>query len=114
MSLDSLLQQLQQRPETVEFDQVIALINSLYRFTPTRFTNGSQVNEQGTNEGSCRIFAFAQLQGLSKEQTLACFGKFYREEVLQQPDAQNHGNIRQFMQHGWDGIKFDQAPLAKL
>jgi hypothetical protein len=30
----------------------------------------------------CKIFAFAELQKLSKEATLSCFGAYYREEVL--------------------------------
>lgn len=112
MTIETLLQQLRQQPETVEFDQVMDVINAYYDYHPVRFQNGSQVNEAGTNEGSCRIFAFAQLNGLDQQQTLACFGKFYREDVLQQPDADNHGNIRQFMQHGWGGIRFDAPALS--
>lgn len=49
-----------------------------------------EVNPPGANEGSCKIFALAPLSGLSKEQTLSLFGDFYRANVLQNPDGNNH------------------------
>lgn len=112
MNVSDLLTQLETAAETVEFDQVIAVINAHYHYTPSRFTNGAQVNEAGTNEGSCRIFAFGQLHNLTQSQTLSCFGKFYRDEVLGDPEGQGHGNIRQFMQQGWAGVAFDNAVLS--
>jgi hypothetical protein len=69
--LAQFIQRLGAHPSSITFAEVIELINTHYDFTPTRFTNGlggdaegnnGVVNEQGTNEGSCRIFAFAQLQ----------------------------------------------------
>lgn len=114
MSIDSLLAQLNSNPAAVEFDQVMATIADNYNYTPTRFTNGPDViNEAGTNEGSCKIFAFAYLNKLSPEQTLACFGKYYREDVLQHPEGSDHGNIRSFMVNGWEGIRFDNDALSK-
>ena len=84
------------------------LINTLYDYTPTAFDNGLGDallhNGAGQNEGSCRILAFAALQGLNEADTLACFGRFYRVDVLQHPDGRDHGNIRNFIQHGWAGI----------
>jgi HopJ type III effector protein len=116
MLLNEFLQQLNAQPESIEFQQVIDLISAHYDYTPTRFTNGvgadQAVNAAGTNEGSCRIFAFARLNGLDAAQTLACFGKFYRVDVLQNPEATDHANIRTFMRHGWNGIHFDGAPLS--
>ena len=112
MTLDAFLDTLKTSPETVEFTDTIALIDAMYEFTPTTFKNGDLQNDAGQNNGSCKIFAFAQLQSLSPEQTLACFGHYYREEVLQQPDADNHQNIRNFMQSGWDGIQFDGTALT--
>lgn len=111
MPLNTLLQQLHTAPETVEFADVIAVIADHYEYTPVRFTNGSAVSEAGTNEGSCKIFAFAQLQGLSEAQTLACFGKYYRQDVLQHPEGSDHANIRNFMQTGWAGVSFAAPPL---
>jgi len=63
------------------------------------------------NEDSCKIFAFGKLHNLDKDQTLACFGKHYREDVLLQPGGSNHANIRNFMEHGWEGIKFEGEAL---
>ena len=113
MNLNALLEQLVQQPGNVEFDQVINVIAEYYKYTPTRFCNGPElVNEAGTNEGSCKIFSFAQQQRLSKNETLACFGKYYRKDVLDNMDGNDHGNIRSFIAHGWDGIKFEQEALV--
>ena len=49
---------------------------------------------------------------LSPEATLACFGAFYFEEVLGDPNGTNHQNIRNFMKTGWDGIAFYGSPLV--
>ena len=101
------------RAGETDFEDAIALINALYDYTPTRFSNGltdTLVSEAGQNEGSCRIFAFGQLNGLSAEDTLRCFGRHYRD-VLADPDGSSHGNIRRFLRDGWAGIRFDGAAL---
>lgn len=112
MILEAFLQILKENPETIEFDQTMAVIDETYSFTPTAFRNGDLANEAGQNSGSCKIYAFGQLQNLSKQQTLACFGHYYREDVLQNPDGTDHQNIRNFMKTGWAGIEFDGVPLA--
>ncbi len=115
MDKKALLIQLADQAETVEFDVVMAVITESYDYTATTFSNGLAeyrlVNEAGTNEGSCRIFAFAQINQLSEQQTLACFGKYYRQDVLQHPEASDHGNIRNFMKFGWQGISFEGEAL---
>ncbi|UZE96046.1 HopJ type III effector protein [Alkalimarinus alittae] len=112
MTESQLIEQLENTPKTVEFDQVIAVIAENYDYQPTRFTNGDIVNEAGTNEGSCKLFAFGLINQLSDEEMLACFGKYYRDDVLKHPNGTDHANIRTFMNAGWDGIKFDQPALA--
>lgn len=107
----SLLDKIQNHPENISFQEVIAHIDAEYDFTPTRFTNGNTVNEAGQNNGSCKIFSFAQLQGLNPSQTLALFGDYYRVDVLQNPEGTDHQNIRNFMEFGWDGIQFDGQAL---
>ena len=115
MDVKALLEKIRTRPDAVEFDEVMAVIAEHYLYTETRFTNGPDadqvVNEAGINAGSCRIFAFARLNGLNERQTLACFGRYYREDVLGKPDGRDHANIRGFMRHGWTGIRFDGEPL---
>ena len=113
MSLDEFLLQLRSNPESIEFDEVMALIESLYDFSPAAFRNGVIHNATGENSGSCKLFAFAQQQGLSESETLACFGRFYREDVLLNPGADSHKNIRNFMASGWSGISFDTNPLTE-
>ena len=108
-----LLEQLEKSSETIIFKDVIAYIDENYDFAPTKFTNGNTINEANQNNGSCKVFSFAQLKNLSKEQTLWLFGEFYREDVLNNPDGTDHQNIRNFMKFGWDGISFDGEALKK-
>lgn len=114
-TLDTLLLQLKEAPEAIEFSDVIAVIDEYYHYSATRFNNGSAddhiVNNAGENEGSCKIFSFAKIQDLDKNQTLNCFGQYYRSDVLENPDERNHANIRTFMNHGWDGIRFENRAL---
>ena len=96
---------------TLDFEDTMAVIGETYDYQPTGFQNGELRNDAGQNEGSCKIFAFAQLNNLDEKQTLACFGRFY-QDVLATPEGTDHGNIRNFMQHGWAGIKFDNPALT--
>ena len=116
MSLDDLIQQIKNRPNTVEFDQVMAVIDACYDYTESAFSNGVAddrvANGAGENAGSCRIFAFAQINGLNQSETLVCFGKYFREDVIAHPESSDHANIRTFMRHGWQGIRFDQVVLV--
>lgn len=108
-----IFEQLEVSPEKIEFNSVIAFIDRHYEFTPTRFTNGRTVNEAAENNGSCKIFSFAKLNALSKNETLSLFGDFYREDVLKNPEGSDHQNIRNFMESGWEGIVFDGEALRR-
>lgn len=116
--LDILLQQIKTHPESIEFTDVIDIINDTYHYTPTRFTNGSAanniINQPGQNEGSCKIFSFANAHQLDQRQTLHCFGKYYREDVLEHPDNDDHANIRTFIKYGWKNIKFEGNALTRI
>ena len=104
--LDSFIKKLATTPEQIEFSETIALIDLLYQFEPTPFRNGELRNEAGQNSGACKVFAFSRLHNLSPEQTLSCFGHYYRNDVLPNPQGGDHQNIRNFMQTGWAGIEF--------
>ena len=110
MTPQELVQQLSQHP--VDFQQVMQVIDQHYDFTPTRFSNGDQVNEADTNNGSCKILAFGQLHQLSEQATLNAFGDFYTQDVLQNPEGSDHRNIRNFMQSGWSGVQFAGQALT--
>jgi len=112
-NIETFLQTLKTAPETIEFQDLINTINSNYDFTPTQFSNGKLLNAAGQNDGSCKLFSFANLYQLTEEQTLACFGAYYRDEVLAQPDADNHQNIRNFIKTGWAGIQFEGDALSE-
>ena len=115
--LDNLIEQIKSRPETIEFNNVIDIINGFYDYTPTQFSNGPDndcvISKAGENEGSCKIFSFARLHQLDENQTVNCFGKYYRDDVLNHPEGTDHANIRTFMKHGWKYINFDHAALEK-
>ena len=113
MTTAELLQRVRSAPETVEFADVMAVIDAEYAYTPTGFSNGEVVNAAGTNEGSCKIFAFGQLHGLGEMETLALFGHYYRDDVLGNPAGEDHANIRNFLLDGWLGIKFDGQALRR-
>lgn len=100
------------RNEAVSFDETIAVINENYHYQPTEFTNAQLVNAAGTNEGSCKIFAFALKNQLNQQQSLSLFGDYYRHDVLNDPEGTGHQNIRNFMRHGWEGIQFNGTALT--
>lgn len=100
-------------PERINFTAVIEYIDEHYDFIPTQFTNGETINEPNKNNGSCKVFSFAKLNDLSKDETLALFGKYYREDVLKNPEGTDHQNIRNFMKFGWDGISIDGNALSR-
>jgi hypothetical protein len=112
MELNTFLQRLNESPESISFNDTMAAIESSYEFAPTAFRNGSLSNEAGQNNGSCKLFSFARLQGLPQQQTLHCFGTYYRDDVLKHPEGTDHQNIRNFIQTGWDGIAFDGTALT--
>lgn len=97
---------------TLQFNSTMEVIDTLYNFQATGFTNGSLRNEAGENNGSCKLFSFAKLHNFSEQQTLACFGEYYRG-VLATPNENDHQNIRNFMKTGWAGISFDAAALSE-
>jgi hypothetical protein len=114
MTVEQLLQQVRSQPDSVEFDQVMAVIDAHYRYTPTAFHNGEVYNPAGSNEGSCKLLAFAQLNALGELETLALFGRYYREDVLGHPAGDDHANIRNFLLDGWLGVRFEGRPLTAV
>ena len=111
MQLSEFLEKIKKTSNSIEFDQVIQIIEENYVYVPTEFDNGEINNAAGENEGSCKIFAFAMLNSLSEQQTLACFGHYYRDDVLKHPEASDHANIRSFIKYGWSAIKFTGQAL---
>lgn len=112
MNLNEFLEIIRRNPESVSFSDCIETIDENYAFKPTAFKNGDTYNEAGQNNGSCKVIAFAQRNGLTEEQTLYCFGTYYRNDVLKNPDSDDHQNIRNFMKYGWDGIAFEGDALS--
>ena len=114
ITLSHLLSQLSLNSAEVSFEQVMQVVNDNYSYTPATFSNGDLLNDAGTNEGSCKIFYFAKLNKLTEQQTLACFGRYYHKDVLQNPQGSDHGNIRNFIKTAWQGIEFQSVALTAL
>lgn len=104
--------------EAISFNETLIVITESYHYQPTEFSNGVGdeilINPAGTNEGSCKIFAFANLHQLDEQQTLSLFGDYYRVDVLQNPTGTNHQNIRNFIRFGWNGIHFKGTVLTPM
>ena len=115
MTLNDFLQQLADNPKSIQFNDTMAVIEANYDFTPCGFNNHGLLSSASENNGSCKIFAFAKLNDLSKHNTLNCFGKYYHEDVLQNPKGDDHMNIRTFMlapeATPFLGVTFEGEPL---
>ncbi|MEI6894502.1 MAG: HopJ type III effector protein [Colwellia sp.] len=113
-SLADFIALLEGNAEKITFEQVMQVIRENYIYTATAFTNGHVFNGEGINEGSCKIFYFAKLNQFTEQQTLACFGQYYREDVLKDPHGKGHDNIRNFIKTGWSKIDFNAVALSPL
>ncbi|MEA1988346.1 MAG: HopJ type III effector protein [Pseudomonadota bacterium] len=107
----SLIESLENGP--VDFSEVMKVIDENYNFTSVAFRNGNTNNAENTNNGSCKVFSFAKLHNLSVQATLNAFGDYYMVDVLQNPKNDDHQNIRNFIEFGWDGIEFTGKALAE-
>lgn len=110
--MEQFLALLASNPNEVMFEQTMQVIDEHFDFTPVSFVNGDTKNQAGQNNGSCKIFAFAQIKELDEQSTLACFGQYYREDVLKNPEGTDHANIRNFIKYGWQCMKFDGVALT--
>lgn len=111
-ALARFLAQAKQQPETVAFNDTMAIIDALYQHTPAAFRVGQQRNAAGQNNGSSKILAFARMHGLDAPTALQLFGDYYRKDVLAHPEGEDHANIRQFQQYGWAEVEFEQEVLT--
>jgi len=113
MKLDAFLKKLNDDPEAVTFDEALATVGEHYRLTPCGYTLAGVRFDVDQVHRSCQLYAFGILHKLSKEQTLACFGEHYREDVLKHPQGSDHQTVRLFMQVGWEGLKLDSPMPLK-
>ena len=84
----------------MKFEDLIALIDDDYDYTPASFTNGEANNAADENQGSAKLFCFAAIHQ-------------YYQDVLNTPESDSHANIRNFMTYGWEGLKFDSPVLSR-
>jgi hypothetical protein len=112
MTIINFKNKLKNSPKEILFSETMQVVEENYNFKPTSFKNGNVENNAGENSGSCKVFAFAVQQELTKKETLLCFGEHYRN-VLEDTNGTSHQNIRNFMQFGFEGLSFDNQALIK-
>ena len=95
------------------FADSLAFIDAHYHYSARAFDNAGLHNPAGSNQGSCKILGWAQLEQLSTEEALLAFGEHYTY-VLATPDETEHANIRQLLKHGLAAVRFTQLPLSRL
>ena len=110
MTLPEFITKLKTSPNEILFAETMQVIDTHFTFSPTAFSNGKIHNKAGENSGSCKLFAFAMHQKLTKEETLFCFGEHYKN-VLEDVNGISHQNIRNFMNTGFDGLSFESSAL---
>jgi hypothetical protein len=113
MTAAELVEKIKTQPESIQFSEIIETVDAHYTFTPTAFKNGETMNEANQNNGSCKVFSFAKNQNLSKEETLVCFGDYFRKDVLENPAGTDHQNIRNFIKFNWEGVVFEGDALSE-
>ena len=111
MTIKEFIIKLKENPTKVTFAETMQVIEDNYIFTPNAFTNGEIKNKAGENSGSCKLFAFALHQQLTKEETLFCFGEHY-QSVLKDKNGTSHQNIRNFMKTGFESLVFENEVLT--
>lgn len=94
----------------LSFKEIIDCIDENYTYEATAFKNGNLYNEEDQNQGSAKVFFFAKMNNLSKEDTLKLFAEHY-QNVLVDENGVSHQNIRNFIEYGWEGIVFEKAAL---
>lgn len=113
MTLEEFKSKLKNTPTAIDFSDTMNVIEKHYDFIPTHFSNGNLENKADENSGSCKLFAFAKMNDLTSSETLACFGSYYFDEVLNDPEGTGHQNIRNFMKTGFEALIFESVPLKK-
>ena len=111
MTMQQFKSKLKSNPTEITFTETMQIIEDNYIFTPTAFSNGDIKNKAGENAGSCKLFAFAKLHQLTKQETLFCFGEHYAT-ILEDENGTSHQNIRNFIKTGFDGLSFEGKVLT--
>ena len=94
------------------FNEILNFIEENYKYTPSAFKNGALVNKEDENQGSAKVLYFAQMNNISKDDTLLLFAEHY-QAVLEDANGSSHQNIRNFMHYGWEGVSFESDVLIK-
>ncbi|MDC1162055.1 HopJ type III effector protein [Tenacibaculum sp.] len=113
MILEVFKNKLESSPKEIDFKETISAIENTYNFSPSAFKNGNLQSSETENLGSCKVFSFAKKQQFSEAETLACFGQYYFKDVLENPEGNDHQNIRNFMKTGFEGLSFDKEVLTE-
>lgn len=95
--------------KSIELEDVLCQIRKRYKWRPGPFRNGEIENSADENQASGMLLAWSQKNGLSADQVLRCYGKYYRDL---DPSGTDHGNIREVLKHGMKAGSITMAPNA--
>jgi hypothetical protein len=93
-----------------KFAEIQDTINNEYDYSPNGFTIGDVYNDANSNQWSGKVLSYAVLNELTTEQTLELFGEHYRD-VLDNPNADTHKNIRALIKFSLNSVSFDNNKL---
>ena len=97
--------------ETIDFSNMIQLIDYLFETKPIEFTNGSEANKARTNLWSLKILTLGLMLGLNTNQILSLFGE-HLTEVENTPKWDSHKNIRALRTWGYTKIELPENPFT--
>ena len=84
------------------------MLDDVYTHVPVPFVSGEMTNGLGQNAGSGKLLSFAIMSGLGEEETATLWGENYRD-VVNTPEKQDHGNIRNLLKFGFKGVHFPEG-----
>jgi len=96
----------------IDFDTIQNKITSILNTVPTRFVNNGVENAERENEGSLRILSIALLFQLTDDNALRLFWEHW-ESVQENPEGNDHQNIRQLNEYWLWGVKIHWLPFSE-
>ena len=93
-----------------KFAEIQKIIDENYNYEANGFKIGDVYNDKTQNQWSGKILSYAFLNNLNTAETLELFGEHFAD-VLNNPNADTHKNIRALMKNTLSGVKFDNNKL---
>lgn len=100
------------RSEHHLFTDTLAFIAEHYSYTPSAFDNGSVSNGRSRTKVPARPWASPSSRASASRKPCWPSAKHYRA-VRDNPEGDDHANIRALQQTGLAGVHFERQPLSR-